>query len=133
MMLSRSVSRWFSGAMALGVMTLGALMLGGCGGDGNGDGEDPPATCSSTGAAICEAACECGGSAGCSIGDEESSITFDNKQDCLMLYALACSQPSSGVDYTACQNALKTPTCVASVDGMTLKTPPECDEPETEQ
>ncbi len=127
---SRSVSQWFGGATALAVMTLGALVLGGCGGDGG--EEDPPATCSTAGAALCEAACECGGSAGCSIGDEESSITFDNKQDCLMLYALACSQPSSGVDYTACQSALETPTCVASSDGMTLKTPPECDEPEAQ-
>jgi hypothetical protein len=106
-------------------MLVAAVLAAGCGGDGDSD-----ATCSSTGAAICEAACDCGGSAGCSIGDEEGSITFDSKSDCLMLYALGCSGDTGEFDYGPCQAALKSPTCVASSDGMALKTPPECDVPD---
>jgi len=118
-------SLWFTHAW---IAVVAALTLAtGCGGDGDGDGGK--ASCSSTAAAICAAACTCGGTAGCSIGDESGSITFDNKQDCLSLYALACGQPSPNVDYDACATALKTPECVTSSDGMALKTPAACDEP----
>jgi hypothetical protein len=108
-------------------LAAGLTLAAGCGGDGDDGGGK--ATCSSTAAAICAAACTCGGGAGCSIGDETGSITFDNKQDCLSLYALACGQPSPNVDYDACATALKTPECVASTDGMALKTPAACNEP----
>ena len=100
----------------------------GCGGGGDDDGVE--GTCSSASAAICEAACDCGGSAGCSIGDSDGSITFDSKADCLSLYALACGQPSSGQNYAACETALQTPMCVPSTDGMALMVPAACEEEE---
>jgi hypothetical protein len=91
--------------------------------------DDEKGTCSSAAAAICEAACDCGGSAGCSIGDADGSITLDNKSDCLRLYAFACDeQPSGGADYAACEAALASPTCVPSGDGMALMVPAACEE-----
>lgn len=90
---------------------------------------DDEGTCSSASAAICEAACDCGGSAGCSIGDADGSITFDNKADCLSLYAFACDQqPAPSADYAACEAALESPTCVPSSDGMALMLPAACEE-----
>jgi hypothetical protein len=113
-------SLWFTHACLAVVASL--TLATGCGEDG--------ATCSSTAATICAAACTCGGSAGCSIGDETGSITFDNERDCRSLYALGCGQAPSNIDYEACATALKTPECVASSDGMVLKTPAACDEPQ---
>lgn len=112
---------------SLRALALAMAMALGLAGAACGSDED---SCSSVASKICQAACDCGGSAGCSIGDESGSLTFDNKSDCLQLYSFACQQPSDKIDYKACADALATPMCVASSDGMALKTPAACDEPE---
>lgn len=96
--------------------------LAACGGD-EGD------SCASMVDTICSAACTCGGAAGCAVGDETGSISFDNKQGCVTLYNLACSsEPPAGFSYSACKSALASPTCVASTDGMVLKLPAVCEQ-----
>ncbi|MEZ4360820.1 MAG: hypothetical protein R3B48_11615 [Kofleriaceae bacterium] len=112
--------RSFLGALRVTVSALAvALALVACGEDG--------ATCSSASEAICAAACKCGGSAGCLIGDANGAISFDNKAGCLALYSAACSQAPANVDFAACQDAVGTATCVASPDGMALMLPAACD------
>lgn len=121
--MTTSVSRFSFPALLAGALMMMGLAGAGC-------GSDDESSCSSVASKLCQAACNCGGSAGCSIGDESGGITFDNKADCVSLYSLGCSQPSEGIDYKACADALDSPTCVASSSGMVLKTPAACDDAE---
>lgn len=102
-------------------VVVGFSLFAACGEDGD--------SCSSMVDTICAAACSCGGTAGCAVGDESGALTFDNKQGCVALYNLACSsEPPAGFSYSACKSALATPMCVATTDGMAVKLPPECDQ-----
>jgi hypothetical protein len=95
-------------------------------GAGCSDGGDSP--CITTAKKICAAACTCGGSTRCAIGDSSGSISFDNEGGCVMLYSLGCSDAAAGnVDFAACQSALASPTCVQSSDGPALEPPAACD------
>lgn len=106
--------RWVAVVAGLG-------WLAACGEDGD--------SCASMVDTICAAACTCGGAAGCAVGDESGSLTFDNKQGCVAVYNLACSsEPPAGFSYSACKSALASPMCVASTDGMALKLPAACDQ-----
>ncbi len=112
-------------SLSLSLRPLGAALLlalaalGGCGSD-----ESP---CESMVDAICEAACSCGGAAGCAIGDTSGAITFDDKKGCVALYNLVCSEPASGFGYAKCEADLSPPRCVQSTDGMAVMLPASCD------
>lgn len=125
----RSCTRRALAAAAL----LTALAMAACGGDSD-EPEPVAATCSSVVAAICAAACECGGSAGCAIagdsGDPEDWIAFDDKNDCLTVYSLGCGGGGqSQVDYAACAGALKAPQCQPTSGGEAFAFPAACEPP----
>jgi hypothetical protein len=98
------------------------VIVSACGGD---DDE-----CIETAKTICAAACTCGGSDGCAIGDSTGALTFDDEADCVTLYSLGCSQDDGSIDFAACQSALATPPCVQSTDGRALDLPATCEAPE---
>jgi hypothetical protein len=102
------------------VLTILTIVASACGG-----GDDDNA-CVKTAKTICAAACTCGGSAGCVVGDASSAVTFDNNADCVALYSLGCPGDGS-IDFAACQSALATPMCVQSTDGRALDLPPTCE------
>jgi hypothetical protein len=109
----------FSSLPRLLVLVALAVTAAACGSD------DSP--CIKTAKTICAAACTCGGSSGCAIGDTSSAISFDNEAGCVMVYSLGCSDSgSANVDFAACQSALGTPTCVQSSDGPALELPASC-------
>jgi hypothetical protein len=96
-----------------------ALAAAGCGGGDN--------ACVSAGKAICAAACTCGGSNGCSIGDSSGAITFDNEADCTSLYTFGCSKDDGSVDFDACRSAVANAMCVQSSSGRALDLPAACE------
>lgn len=117
MMIIASRFRSLSRLLVLAAL---AVTASACGGD-----DDSP--CVKTAKTICAAACTCGGSAGCAIGDATSAITFDDEAGCVALYSLGCSDAAGGIDYAACQSALASPTCVQSTDGRALDLPTACE------
>jgi len=104
-----------------GLFVLAVLAVTGAG--CSSDGDSP---CVKTAKTICAAACTCGGSSRCAIGDSSSSISFDNETACVALYSMGCSSPGN-VDFTACQSALASPMCVQSSNGPALDLPTACD------
>jgi hypothetical protein len=117
------MSSWFAFVRFASLVGLLAAAAAGCGSDDDSD-------CSSTAAAICERACECGGSNACAIGDASGAITFDSKQDCLSFYALACSQPEPDIDYGACESAVDSAQCTMTTSGQVFNPPAACNPPE---
>jgi hypothetical protein len=90
-----------------------ALAAAGCGGDDS--------DCVKAAKKICAAACSCGGN---------SAIRFDNESGCVSLYSSGCSSPQATIDFDACVQALGSPACVQSTDGMALDLPPACESDE---
>jgi hypothetical protein len=101
------------------VLAILAVTAAGCGGDDN--------ACVKAAKTICAAACACGGSGRCAIGDSSSSITFSNESGCVTLYSLGCPNGDGSIDFAACQSALSSPVCVQSSDGPALDLPAACE------
>jgi hypothetical protein len=97
--------------------------------DGSEEPKQVAATCASVVNAICAAACDCGGSAGCTIADDldpDSSIAFADQRECLSVYSLACGNPQSDIDYSSCADRLRRPECKMTAQGDAFAIPSVC-------
>jgi len=118
MTLTAPLPRTISHLIVAAAFAVNAVGCGGGGGD---------SACIKTAKTICAAACGCGSTTSCAIGDANGAVTFDNQAGCVMLYSLGCSQPGGTTDFAACQAALANPTCVQSPDGRALELPAACE------
>ena len=106
---------------------------GGSGGGATGTGGSGGASlCELAGSLLCERACECDPTAGCSVGTASGTIvSFDGQSECMGLYvtALCSSGGSPKIDYPQCIEDHGLGACNAA--GNAALIPESCTESDT--
>jgi hypothetical protein len=88
--------------------------------------------CEAAGTRLCARACACATDGKCRLGvptdSGNASINFDDAQGCLDLYVvLGClGGGEPGFDYSTCESAVETSSCVATAGGQGFLMPKEC-------